>query len=90
MTAGEKKEGKKNNKFLLTLSSHIWDCNALSWLHKYTPTKWLKWRGKVKARVPQCKVFCRIRVNMLKEKYHISDVVSVEGILTSISSAFIL
>lgn len=31
--------GKKEKKTpsLFTLSSHIWDCNALSWLHKYTP-----------------------------------------------------
>lgn len=41
---------------LLTVSSHIWDCNALSWLHEHTPREQFKWRGgkKVKASLPQC------------------------------------
>lgn len=49
-----KKTKQKKPPSLFTLSLHIWDCNALSWLHKYTPSVWFKWRGKVKASLPQC------------------------------------
>lgn len=41
-------------KSLLTLSSHIWDCDALSWLHQHTPTTCSQWRVKVKVRLPRC------------------------------------
>lgn len=52
--------GKKEKKTpsLFTLSSHIWDCNALSWLHKYTPgvCGFLKnVEEQVKASLPRCK-----------------------------------
>lgn len=42
-----------DNTSLFTFPSHIWDCDALSWLHKYTLSVWFKWRGKVKACLPR-------------------------------------
>lgn len=71
----------KQKPSLFTLSSLIWDCDALSWLHKYTSSEWFKWRGNVKASLPQCEQ--DIELNKGRHvQGEISHVVNMERILS--------
>lgn len=67
---------------LFTLSSHIWDCNALSWLHEHTPGEQFKRRGGGKGKRASrgvSEILCRTRVDVFGERGG-SHVVSMERI----------